>query len=198
MTQTGQITPHITQATPLAVVRWYAVYAASCREKRVAQDLTMRGVESFLPLYRSPRNWKNGCRVELQRALFPGYVFARMNCSERVRVLETPNVISIVSRGRVPEPLEDDAIASLRTIVELHRAQPHPYLTVGERVSVCAGPFAGLSGIVLRTNGALRVVITLSLIMQSIAVEVSVEDVVPFSDHHVKSPSATNLGFATN
>jgi transcription antitermination factor NusG len=158
----------------------------------------MRGVESFLPLYRSPRNWKNGCRVELQRALFPGYVFARMNCSERVRVLETPNVISIVSRGRVPEPLEDDAIASLRTIVELHRAQPHPYLTVGERVSVCAGPFAGLSGIVLRTNGALRVVITLSLIMQSIAVEVSVEDVVPFSDHPVKSPSATNLGFATS
>jgi transcription antitermination factor NusG len=182
MTQTGQLTPQITETTPLAAVRWYAVYAAPCREKRVAEDLTTRGFESFLPLYRSPRRWKNGCRVELQSVLFPGYVFARMNCSERVRVLETPNVISIVSRGRVPEPLEDDAIADLHKIVALHRAQPHPYLTVGERVSVCAGPFAGLSGIVLRSNGALRVVIALSLIMQSIAVEVSTEDVVPFPD----------------
>jgi transcription antitermination factor NusG len=49
----------------------------------------------------------------------------------------------------------------------------------GERVSICAGPFAGLSGIVLRKKGSLRVVITLDLIMQSVAVEVNIEDLEP-------------------
>jgi transcription antitermination factor NusG len=161
--------------------RWFAAYTAPCREKRVFEDLAMRQVESFLPLYRSPRKWKNGCRVELERPLFPGYVFVRIRGTERIRVLDVPSVVSIVSRGRVPEPLEDDAIEILRTNLHLRQAEPHSYLVVGEKVSICAGPFAGLSGIVLRKKSSLRVVITLALLMQSIAVEVNIEDLDPIS-----------------
>jgi transcription antitermination factor NusG len=136
----------------------------------------MRQIESFLPLYRLPRNWKNGCRVELERPLFPGYVFVHMADTERVRVLEVPSVHWIVGRGRKPECLDDGAIETLRASLHLRKVEPHPYLVVGERVSICAGPFAGLSGIVLRKKGSLRVVITLDLIMQSVAVEVNIED----------------------
>jgi len=161
---------------PLAGARWYAAYTAPCREKRVLEHLAMRQIESFLPLYRLPRTWKNGCRVELERPLFPGYVFVRIGGTERVRVLEVPSVLSIVSRGRVPEPLQDDAIETLRASLHLRKVEPHPYLVVGERVSIFAGPFAGLSGIVLRQKGSLRVVITLQLIVQSVAVEVNIED----------------------
>lgn len=117
--------------------------------------------------------------MELERPLFPGYVFVRMEANERVRVLEVPSVVSIVSRGRTPEPLPDDLVAVLQDNIHLHRAEPHPYLVVGERVSICAGPFAGLSGVVLRKKSKLRVVITLDLLMQSIAVEVNSEDLEP-------------------
>ena len=165
--------------TPLADARWYAAYTAPCREKRVAEHLAMRQIESFLPLYRLPRNWKNGCRVELERPLFPGYVFVRVADTERVRVREVPSVHWIVGRGRKPEPLDDDTIETLRANLHLRRVEPHPYLVAGERVSICAGPFAGLSGIVLRKKGSLRVVITLDLIMQSVAVEVNIEDLEP-------------------
>lgn len=163
----------------LDCARWYAAYTASCREKRVAEHLGMRQIESFLPLYRLPRRWKNGCRVELERPLFPGYVFIRVASTERVRVLEVPSVLSIVSRGRVPEPLQDDIIEALRATLHLRKVEPHAFLAVGEQVSICAGPFAGLSGIVLRNKGKLRVVITLNLIMQSVAVEVNIEDLEP-------------------
>ena len=129
---------------------WYAAYTASCREKRVVEHLASRDIESFLPLYRSRRRWKNGCCVELERPLFPGYVFVRMARVERTRILEVPGVLSIVSRGRTPEALQDDTIAILRANHQLWRAEPHPYLVVGEHVLVHAGPFAGLSGIVLR------------------------------------------------
>jgi transcription antitermination factor NusG len=159
--------------------RWYAAYTASCREKRVAEHLGIRQIESFLPLYRLPRKWKNGCRAELDLPLFPGYVFIRVASTERVRVLEVPGVLSIVSRGRVPEPLQDEIVEALRATFHLREVEPHPFLAVGERVSICAGPFAGLSGIVLRNNGKLRVVVTLNLIMQSVAVEVNIEDLEP-------------------
>jgi transcription antitermination factor NusG len=165
--------------TSKANAHWYAAYTAPCREKRVFEHLVMRHVESFLPLYRSPRKWKNGCRVELERPLFPGYLFVRIDGTERVRVLEVPGIISIVSRGRVPEPLEDHTIATLQSSIHLRQAEPHAYLVVGEQVSICAGPFAGLSGIVQRHKGSLRVVITLKLLMQSIAVEVDIQDLEP-------------------
>lgn len=162
-----------------AEAHWYAAYTASCREKRVAEHLAMRQIESFLPLYRLPRKWKNGCRVELERPLFPGYVFVRVASAERFRVLEVPSVLSIVSRGCVPEPLQDDTIETLRASFHLRKVEPHAYLVAGERVSICAGPFAGLSGIVLRNKGNWRVVITLNLIMQSVAVEVNIGDLEP-------------------
>jgi len=158
---------------------WYAAYIASCREKRVAEHLAAREIETFLPLYRSPRKWKNGCRVELERPLFPGYVFFRIDITERVRVLEIPSVLSIVSRGCVPEAIHDDLIDTLRTSLHLRKVEPHPYLVVGEHVTICAGPFAGLSGVVLRNQNNLRVVITVNLIMRSVAVEVNIEDLAP-------------------
>jgi transcription antitermination factor NusG len=94
-------------------------------------------------------------------------------------VLEVPSVLSILSRGSVPEPLQDDVIETLRASLHLRKVEPHAYLVFGERVSICAGPFAGLSGIVLRNKGNLRVVISLNLIMQSVAVEVEIADLEP-------------------
>jgi transcription antitermination factor NusG len=162
--------------------RWFAAATAPCREKRVLDHLAVRQIESFLPLYLSKRKWKNGCRVELERPLFPGYVFVRVAITDRVRVLEVPSVLSIVSRGRIPEPLDDDVISTLHASLHLQNMEPHPYLVVGERVSISNGPFAGLCGIILRRKNSLRVVITLELLMQSVAVEVNVEDLEPFHE----------------
>jgi transcription antitermination factor NusG len=179
---------------PLADTCWYAAYTAPCREKRVLEYLATRQIESFLPLYRSARKWKNGCRVELERPLFPGYVFVRIRGNERVRILEVPNVLSIVSRARVPEPLPNDVIETLRANIHLREVEPHPFLTAGEQVSICGGPFAGLSGIVLRQKTSLRVVISLSLLMQSIAVEVNREDLEP---SHPINPAAHGFGLTS-
>lgn len=179
LTETDTSYPNTLSGQQPKEALWYAAYIASCREKRVAEHLAAREIETFLPLYRSPRKWKNGCRVELERPLFPGYVFFRIDITERVRVLEIPSVLSIVSRGCVPEAIHDDLIDTLRTSLHLRKVEPHPYLVVGEHVTICAGPFAGLSGVVLRNQNNLRVVITVNLIMRSVAVEVNIEDLAP-------------------
>jgi transcription antitermination factor NusG len=158
---------------------WYAAYTAPCREKQVAERFGQREIESFLPLYRLSRNWKNGCKVELQRPLFPGYIFVRIAPVQRVRVLEVPGVLSIIGRGRVPEPLDAHVIETLRVSIHLRKVEPHPYLATGKRVHICAGPLAGMSGIILRHKSRLRVVLTLDQIMQSMAFELPIEDLEP-------------------
>jgi len=158
---------------------WYAAYTCTRHEKRVAQQLDERQVENFLPLYRSVRRWKDR-RKELQLALFPSYVFVRMDLKDRVRVLQLPGVVNFVSFGGVPAPLVDSEIEGLRNgLTNDGRVESHPYLAEGRRVRIVDGPFNGVEGIVVRRKDKLRVVLSISLIQRSVAIEVSETDIAP-------------------
>jgi transcription antitermination factor NusG len=159
---------------------WFAVYTTCRHEKCVARHLERKAIEHFLPLYRTQRRWKNGAKVTLDLPLFPGYVFIRIHRRERVNVLDVPGVLWIVGgTGSQPTPLPETEIETLRAALDPCRVIPFPAIAAGERVRIRGGALAGLEGIVSRQNNGFRVVITLDLIKQSIAVEVNAEDVEP-------------------
>jgi transcription antitermination factor NusG len=159
---------------------WFAVYTASRHEKRVAQHLSQREIEFYLPLYRSARKWSDGSKVTLELPLFPGYLFVHIKRNERVRVLNVPGALAVVGgMGREPVPLPDGAIDALRAGLHLRAAEPCPLLMVGQRARIRFGALAGMEGIVVRKKNGLRVVLTLEHIMQSIAVEVDGNDLEP-------------------
>jgi transcription antitermination factor NusG len=157
--------------------RWFAVYTTCRHEKRVAQHLEQRQIEHFLPIYRTQHRWKDGSRVMIDLPLFPGYVFVRINSRNRVGVLEVPGVVSMIGTALQPAPLPDFEVETLRNGLDPMRTEPHPLLTVGQRVRIKTGALTGVEGIVIRKKNGLRVVLTLSLLMQSIAVEVDGDDV---------------------
>src|SRR6266571_7147008 len=112
---------------------WYAAYTRAQHEKRVAAELVARGVENFLPLYGSVRRWKDR-RVQLELALFPGYVFVRLALRDRLRVLQIPSVARLVGFNGLPTALPDTEMEILRTgLCNSLRAEPHPFLTVGRK-----------------------------------------------------------------
>ena len=161
--------------------RWYAAYTCANHEKCVAAELGVREVEHFLPLYSSVRRWKDR-RVQLELPLFPGYVFVRLALSDRLRVVQIPSVVRMVGFGGVPTALPDMELEIMRSgLSERLRAEPHPFLTVGRRVRITAGPFAGLEGVLKRKRSSLRVVVSLELIQRSVAVEVEAADVRPLA-----------------
>src|SRR6266705_5317316 len=144
--------------------QWYAAYTCANHEKRVAEQLGVREVEHFLPLYSSVRRWKDR-RVRLELPLFPGYVFVRLALRDRLRVVQIPSVVRLVGFNGQPAAVPDEEIQSLRSgLSQGLRAEPHPFLTVGRRVRITGGPFAGLEGILNRKKSTLRVVVSLELI----------------------------------
>jgi transcription antitermination factor NusG len=156
---------------------WYALYTAPRHEKRVADQINRQGIDCFLPLYRSMRRWKDR-RKELELVLFPGYVFVRMALQHRLRVLQLPGAVRLVTFNGQPTCLPDAEIENLRN--HLSRAgdiEPHPYLSAGRHVRVRSGPLTGLEGIILRTKDRCRIVLSIHLIMRSVAVEVDDNDV---------------------
>ena len=158
---------------------WYAVYTRPSHEKRVDLHLSTQKIEHFLPLYRVVRRWKNRCTKHIELPLFPGYVFVKFALSERVHVLNIPSVVSIVSLGRNPIPVGDSEIEALRAGLHLRRVEPHPYLGVGQRVRICKGALTGMEGVIVRKKNSFRIVLTLELIMKSIAVEVDGDEIEP-------------------
>lgn len=159
--------------------RWFAAYTSPRHEKHVSQQMQHRGIQNFLPLYKSIRRWKDR-RKELELPIFPGYLFVRIALRERLNVLQLPGVVQLVSFQGRPAPLPDAEIEMLqRQVVQSGALQPHPFLTVGRRVRVHSGPMAGVEGILVRKKDKFRVVLSIELIQRSVAMEIDQVDVEP-------------------
>jgi len=154
---------------------WYAAYTLPRHEKAVAEHLAFRQVETYLPLYLSARRWA-GRRALVQLPLFPSYVFVRISAGERIRVLEHPSVLRLVTFGGRPAPLADGEIERLRAALQLGKAEPFPFLIPGKRVRVKSGPLAGVEGTILRRKGKMRLVVSVEAIQRSIIFDLDATD----------------------
>jgi len=159
--------------------RWFAVYTTPRHEKAVERQFKARQLEAYLPLYRSMHRWKNGCKVQVEQPLFPNYVFVSLEPGDHVRALQTPGVLSLVGRGREPVALPAFEIESLRSGLAQREFEPHAYLVAGTRVRIHSGALAGMAGVLVRKKNNLRVVLTLDLLMQSVAVEIGIDEIEP-------------------
>lgn len=155
---------------------WYALYTCARHEKQVAEQIERRSMTCFLPLYRSVRRWKDR-RKELEVALFPGYVFVRMALENRLRVLQLPGVVRLVSFNGQPAVLPASEMEALQArLSSAVGVEPHPYLKAGRRVRVRQGAMEGLEGIIVRRKDRCRVVFSIDLIQRSVSVEVDESD----------------------
>jgi len=169
---------------------WCAIYTRHQHEKTVSEMLEAKGFEVFLPLYDSTRKWKDRRKV-LAVPLFPSYVFVRGAVERRLPVLTTPGVHMIISRGeRVATVPEDEIDAIRRTVEGNFRVEPHPFLRCGERVRVVRGSLEGVEGVLTRKKNLFRLVLSVEMLAQSVAVEIDAIDVVPVVQRNVMTLSS--------
>jgi transcription antitermination factor NusG len=160
-------------------LEWFAVHTWSRHEKSVSDQLRGKDIETFLPLYRSLKQWKNG-QTGCPLPLFPGYLFVRIDIQHRLPVLQTHGVAKFVGFGQKPAALPAHEITQLeQAVAKGFDLNPHPFLTVGDRVVIKSGPLTGLTGILTREKQQLRVVLSVELISRSISVELDVAHLEP-------------------
>lgn len=155
---------------------WFAIHTASRREKQVASQLAARQLQYFLPLYEESHRWADRT-TRVQLPLFPGYLFVRIPLVDRMEVLRVPGVANLVGFGGTPVAVDDAELEALqRGVTSGMRIQPHPYLQVGVKARIRRGPFRGLEGVLQRVEDTFRVVISVALLMRSVAVEIDSAD----------------------
>lgn len=165
-------------APPDSVV-WWAVHTRHQHESSVRELLSMKGFDTFLPTYKQLRRWKDR-KKEITAPLFPGYIFVANAGDERLRIVTTPGVCSIVSIGGTPSVIPSYEIESVRrAIAGPSPIEPHIYLREGDRVRITSGPLAGLEGILVRTKTTCRLVICVEMLGRAAAVEIDGNSVEP-------------------
>src|SRR5580700_32391 len=151
---------------------WFALRVKSRSEKIVSTIARNKGFEEFLPLYQSRRRWSDRFK-SVDVPLFPGYMFCRLNPEFRLPLLTIPGVLSFVGIGKVPVPIDDAEIDTIqRTLGAGLLAEPYPFLEVGQRVRLAEGPLAGLEGLLVEVRKQHRILVSVSLLKRSVAVEI--------------------------
>ena len=135
-------------------LQWFAVRVKSNYEKPVSAVLRGKGFDEFLPIYRSKRQWSDRVKV-MDLPLFPGYLFCRLDLNKRLPLLTTPGFLYLVGKGKTPEPVEEQEIMAIQSVVRSGLpALPWPSVVVGQKVRVERGPLRGVEGVVARIADA--------------------------------------------
>jgi transcription antitermination factor NusG len=159
--------------------RWYALKVRAGGEVRLAASLMRKAFEIFLPSYVEIRKYSDRLK-KVEAALFPGYLFARLDVSHRLPILVTPGVDSIVSIGGIPEPIDDMTVEGIRRIVESGEfAVPWPFLRAGDPVQIVSGPLSGVEGFLLKARDKTRLVVSIDMLQRSISIEIDRHEVRP-------------------
>lgn len=159
--------------------KWYALYTRSRFEKKMLSELSDRSIEVFLPMREVLSRWKDR-KKKIWLPLFPGYIFVNHvdTPENRFRVLNLPGAVRFVGLDGRADPIPDEQILYVRTFLESSISiDPYPYMQVGTRVEVTAGPLKGVRGILVEKRGRFRFVLQVDLIRQAVSVEIDASDV---------------------
>jgi len=165
--------PMVSNENNVSESPWYAIYTRHQHEKMVAQILTSKGFNTFLPLYATTHKWKDRTKA-LSLPLFPCYVFLKGDIERRLQIVTTPGIFGLVSSGGQPAAIPNVEIEAIQRVIESGtRVEAHPFLKCGNRVRVKCGPLAGIEGILVRKKSVSRLVLTVEILGTAAAIEVS-------------------------
>jgi transcription termination/antitermination protein NusG len=178
--QTGAIIPPA-EFDRLVHSAWYALYTRSRHEKKLLSELTDRSIDVFLPMREVLSRWKDR-KKRIWLPLFPGYIFLRQvdTPENRFRVLNVPGAVRFVGHEGHAERIPDEQIDAVRRFLETKiSVDPYPYIRMGQRVEIIAGPLKGIQGILIQKKGRFRFVLRVDLIRQAVSIEIDASDVRP-------------------
>ncbi len=150
--------------------RWFVLHTHSRQEKALAETLQARGIKSFLPLVRGVRYYGHRRRVS-QRPLFPSYVFLWGSLEETYFAVSTKRVtqvLTVVDQDRLDRELYSIRLA----LVGDATLDPYPFLAVGKRARVTAGPLRGVEGLIQSRPSETRLVLCVHTLGQAVSTEI--------------------------
>ena len=164
---------------------WSVLHVITNHEKKVAQQLAVRSLEHYLPLYSERSRWTDRT-VTLERPLFPGYVFVRYSPETRVSLIAVPGALRLLGTER-SETVQGAEIERIRTaLASGYALRPHSPVLAGTQVKISRGIFEGLEGIVTDLRRNCKVIMAVAAVQQYISLETDLRDIEVLDDRTLR------------
>ena len=131
--------------------KWFVLYAQFNHEKKVHAELLKNGIESYLPILKTLKQWSDR-KKKIELVMFPCYNFVFCNESELYSILNYKGIVTVVKFGDKLATISDKEMTLIKQ-VELHPDEVsilHGNYEKGEKVKIQSGVFSGLIGEILR------------------------------------------------
>jgi len=153
--------------------RWYAAYTNPRSEKQVYKRLTDAGIETFLPLQRTKRQWSD--RVKwVDKPLINSYIFVKVKPLEFPTVYRTIGIVKLITFEGVPVAIPEAQINNLRLLVDSDAEieVTSERFERGDSVEVIAGSLIGLTGELIKVGPQKRVLVRIDSLDHNIVVTI--------------------------
>ncbi len=159
-------------------VRWTAVRTKPRCEKAFARYCEGHKVPHYLPLRRRVERYQRRT-VTTWLPMFPGYVFVQYNPERSGELVNSHKILNILDIGPTGEAVLVEELRALQKMEALGRTaeiEVMPEIVPGEKVRITGGPLHGVTGIVERRVGSVRVTVNVEILGQAVATEMDIGD----------------------
>ncbi len=155
------------------IPKWHAIYTRPRFEKQVYTRLMEQGIEAYLPLIKTMRQWSDRKKL-VEVPLFTSYVFVHVDRRQYDQVLQTNGVVKYITFEGKAATIPPEQIDNLRIIVNSDERIETSWekRKKGDRVRVTAGTLKGLKGELISDGNRRKVLVRIEGIDQNLTVEV--------------------------
>jgi transcription antitermination factor NusG len=150
---------------------WYVAYTRPMHERKVAEQLTFKGIESFLPLVKKLRQWSDR-RKYVYAPLFPSYIFVKLSgLHAYFESLKLNGVIYFLKTEKHLACVSESLITNLQNIVSVNCSNVctcSSQIMRGDKMVIIHGPFTGLKCEVIRYGGKEKIIVRIELLGQNV------------------------------
>jgi transcription antitermination factor NusG len=152
---------------------WFALYTRSRAEKQVYELLRSAGIDSYLPLVRTLKQWSDR-KKWVEEPLFRSYIFVNITPGQYYDVLNIPGMVRYVTFEGKAVAIPPQQIEAIRQFIETGYQLPDAEVDLppGSKIDIIAGPMKGISGELLEVMGKTKVRIEIDGLGQSVYVEI--------------------------
>lgn len=159
------------------MLTWYALQVLrGYHERRVQARLQESLIEDFLPLYRVRSRWSDREKV-LERPLFPGYIFARVDpdAGGLAKLLAAAPSVALLPSNLAPVSVPDSEVETIAKLCFSELALMPAEYKRGAAVTITAGALAGVSGVVSQVRNRYRLTVNIEIFKRAVEVELDTE-----------------------
>jgi transcriptional antiterminator RfaH len=153
--------------------KWYAIYTRPRAEKQVYQRLTESGVETYLPMQKTIRQWSDRKKM-VEKPLLSSYLFVKVLPKNFPVVFKIYGVVKFVSFEGQPVSIPQKQIDTLRLLIDSNAEieVSSENFAKGDNVEVIAGALAGLTGELIKIGTHNRFVVRIDRLDQNLILKI--------------------------